>query len=154
MKILRVCFVGHRQIENFNQIETKLKEEILPLFTGYDFIEFFVGRNGDFDILVASTIKSIQKEYYPNQSVMTLVLPYPLKDITYYEKYYDDILILNKKCHYKQAITKRNQWLVDNSDLIICYIEHKYGGAYQCFNYAYKNNISIINLSNTNENLI
>lgn len=40
------------------------------------------------------------------------------------------------KVHYKSAITKRNEWLVDNSDMLIAYVTRDYGGAAQCLKKA------------------
>ena len=47
-----------------------------------------------------------------------------------YENYYDEIVYPRElyKVHYKSAITKRNEWLVENSDMLIAYVVHDYGG--------------------------
>lgn len=58
-----------------------------------EYVEFYLGRNGDFDIMAASVIKRLQKEFSDDNSVMILVLPYPVKDFEYYEEYYDEIVI-------------------------------------------------------------
>jgi len=77
------------------------------------------------------------------------VLPYRVKDIEYYEKYYDDIIFpLDTNTHPKSAITKRNQWMIDNSDLIISYVEpNRKGGALAALKYAQKQGKEIINLA-------
>lgn len=58
------------------------------------YVEFYLGRNGDFDILAASVIKRLQKNYRNDNSALILVLPYPVKDYEYYEKYYDEMAVL------------------------------------------------------------
>lgn len=147
MNIIRVSFIGHRELYNQRQIETRLEEILIKLVEEKEYVEFYVGRNGDFDILVASTIKRIQKDYGKCNSCLILVLPYSVKDIEYYENYYDEIQIpVSYKTHYKHAITERNQWLIDNSDLLIAYVENDFGGAFDCVNYAIKKEKIIINL--------
>ena len=82
---------------------------------------------------------------------MTLVLPYVQKDIASYEQYYDSVLIPEciEKTHPKDAITKRNRWMVETCDLVICYIEHEQGGAYAAVKYAEKLGKNSININAT-----
>ena len=71
-------------------------------------------------------------------TTLTLVLPYPTKDMEYYEKNYDDIIIYEaeKKSHFKRAITERNRFLIDMVYLVIVYVDKQKGGAYQAMRYA------------------
>ena len=64
-----------------------------------------------------------------------------IKDIEYYENYYDEIVIPDAigRAHPKAAIMLRNRWMVDTADLIIAYLEHEQGGAYAAVEYAKKN---------------
>ena len=48
--------------------------------------------------------------------------------------------------HPKSAITLKNRWVVDFSDLVIVYVEKSKGGAYTAMKYAEKQNKKIINL--------
>lgn len=56
MNIFSVSFFGHRQIDNPLQIESQLEEIISSLLKREEYIEFLVGRDGEFDQLVSSTI--------------------------------------------------------------------------------------------------
>ena len=38
----------------------------------------------------------------------------------------------------KSAITKRNRWMVENSDFIVTYVCRDFGGAYSAKKYALK----------------
>lgn len=79
---------------------------------------------------------------------MILVLPYHVKDEKYYEEFYDEVILpLEEKTHFKAALTKRNEWLVDNSDLLIAYVENSMGGAYNTLKYAEKKGVRIINIA-------
>ncbi len=143
-----VSFIGHRRVENSREIAERLREIIINLLRTKDFVEFQVGRNGDFDILVASCIKQMQDLYGHENSAMTLVLPYPLANMEYYEEYYDSIVIPEEAelAHPKGAITKRNRWMVEHSDVLIAYVRREYGGAAMCLNMAEKMKIEIIRL--------
>lgn len=148
MDICRVSFIGHRTLYNQRQIEIKLEEIIVKLIEEKEYVEFYIGRNGDFDILAASTIKRMQKEYGNHNSCLIGVFPYPMKDDEYYEKYYDEIIFpISYKTHFKRAILERNKWIVENSELLICYVETSSGGAYTCMEYAKKKKKTIKNLA-------
>ena len=104
-------------------------------------LDFFIGRNGEFDEIAASLVRLVQranKDRNCAMATLTLVLPYPTKDMEYYEKYYDDIIIYEaeKKPHFKRAITERNRFMIDMVDLVIVYVDKQEGGAYQAMRYA------------------
>ena len=44
------------------------------------------------------------------------------------------------------AISKRNEWMMANADLIIAYVNHEYGGAYQSLRVAKRRKKKIINI--------
>ena len=147
MNIYRVSFIGHRELTNIIKIENKLEELIKNLIRIHEFVEFYVGRNGDFDISVASCVKRAQKALGKANSALILVLPYATKDDEYYEKFYDEVII-PVNAHFKAAITKRNEWLIDNSDTLIAYVEnYRKGGAFTTLKYAEKQEKQIINLA-------
>ncbi len=149
MEIYRVAFIGHRYIDDIIKVEGVIEAIAKKLLREHDYVEFFVGRNGDFDISVASSIKRAQKSYGIQSSSLILVLPYNVKDECFYAEFYDEIYYpLDNKTHYKKAITKRNKWMVDNSNLLIAYVEEeRKGGALTALKYAKKKGIVIINLS-------
>ena len=154
MDIYRVAFIGHREIlYNIAQIENEIEKTTKELMRKHSFVEFYVGRNGDFDIIAASAIKRARKSCHTNNSELILVLPYANKDECYFEQYYDNIYYpLDPKTHYKNAIQKRNEWLVDHSDLLIAYVEpDRAGGAQKTLQYAIKTNTPTINLYNQGE---
>ena len=52
-----------------------------------------------------------------------------------------------EKTPYRFAINKRNEWMIDNSDLIISYVKYNHGGAYNAIRHARKKKKRIINLA-------
>ena len=148
MEVFTVSLFGHRKIYNLNQIYEKLFPIIKELLQTKQYVAFFIGRSGEFDEYAASVIKIAQKEFGKENNDMTLVLPYKVADIEYYENYYDDIIIPPSVCgvYPKAAIKKRNQWMVEESDLVLVYVEREEGGAYDTMKYAEKINKRIIRL--------
>lgn len=148
MNILTVSLFGHREIDDLRQLENKLVPVIRELIQTRPYVTFLIGRNGDFDEYAASIIKQIQKAIGKDNSDITLVLPYTVKDLEFYQKYYDNIFIpaSTYRAHPKSAITLRNRWMIEQSDLIIVYVEREKGGAYTAMKYAKRSNKKIINL--------
>ena len=136
-EIYRVSMIGHRIVEDFD-IEEKLYDLFCDMLRTKEYVEFYLGRNGDFDIMAASVIKRLQKNFRDDNSVMILVLPYPVKDYEDYEKYYDEIVIPKELygVHPKAAITERNRWMVTNADVLVAYIRNESGGTAACVRMA------------------
>lgn len=153
MELFTVAFFGHRYIDNMFAVEERLEEIIRSLMRDKEYVDFVVGRNGDFDQYVSSTVLRCKKNYRDDNSSLVLVLPYASAEYAnnqdYYEEYYDDIEVSFEasKAHPKAAIQIRNREMVDRADLIVCYIERKNGGAYKTIQYAEKIGKPIINIA-------
>ena len=96
-------------------MDNKLSPIIEELLYNKHYVSFLIGRNGEFDEYAASVIKRTQKNFGKEKSDISLVLPYKVSKIEYYEKYYDDIIIYEaeKKPHPKRVITERNKFMID-----------------------------------------
>ena len=57
MDTYTVSFFGHRHIDNPLAIDAALDDLIGTLLRSKEYVEFLVGRNGDFDQLVSSAIR-------------------------------------------------------------------------------------------------
>ena len=55
-----VAFFGHREIEYFQETEQALEKLIESLMREHEYVEFLIGRNGEFDQLTASTVRSVR----------------------------------------------------------------------------------------------
>lgn len=66
-----------------------------------------------------------------------------------FDEYYDRVEVCDEaaRSHPKSAIQIRNRNMVDRSDLVICYIDHQSGGAFQTMQYALKRGKKVINLA-------
>ena len=137
MDIYTVSFFGHREIENSLEVERKLEAKISELIHTKQYVKFLVGREGEFDILAASVVKRVKKQMDYGNCSLIWVLPYMKAEFRDNEKeyldYYDDVEICDQsaKAHYKSAMQIRNRAMVNRSDLVICCIQRKSGGAYK-----------------------
>lgn len=149
MDIFTVSLFGHREIEDLRQLEDRLTPIIKGLIQTEAYVVFLIGRSGEFDEYAASVIKHVQKEVGKENNELTLVLPYTIANLTDYEKYYDSIVIPESVygVHPKSAITRKNRWMVEQSDLVIVYVKRKKGGAYAAMQYAEKAKKKTINVS-------
>lgn len=150
MDSFTVSFFGHRKVYNVLQAEAAIEKYVKKLISEKPYVEFLVGRDGEFDILVASVIRRQKREYRSDNSALTWILPYPTSDFYNNEKeyrsYYDEIEICEGS-HFKSAHRIRNRKMIDRSDLVICYVEHDSGGAYQALRYAQGKRKMIVNLA-------
>ena len=67
----------------------------------------------------------------------------------YLEDFYDEIWLSDElhSVHFKNAITKRNEWFVNNSDLLIAYVLRDKGGSATCLKMAEKQEVFTINIA-------
>lgn len=152
MDIFRVSFIGHRVVDEYRQVEEELDEVIELLHRKYGFIDFNVGRNGEFDDLATQAVRRFRKEW-AEWCELTLVEPYPVANLDIIGKSYDNVIIpTDRKCHYKAAIGERNKWLAENCDMMIVYIKRDYGGAYKCYKYAQELGVPIMNIADNQGN--
>lgn len=147
-----ITLFGHRDLYGHRKLEERLTDILRDLIRNKEYIEIYIGRNGEFDVFAASVVKRVIKEYSYGNVGMTLVLPYPEKDMEYYDDYYDSVMIPEciGRTHPKGAITKRNRWMVEECNLFIGYIEHE-GGAATAMKYAQKLGKDVINMAEDKE---
>ena len=115
-------FFGHRIINK--DIKDLLTRQIENLIAEYGVNVFYVGNNGQFDHLVAAVLRELKSRNL--QISYSIVLAYTPP---------------------RFAISKRNQWMVQQSDYVIAYVEHSIGGAAQFTEYARKKHKTVINLA-------
>ena len=76
MQIFTVSFFGHRQIDNCFEIELLLEKLIRELMLSKEYVEFLVGRDGDFDQLVSSTVLKYKRTVRDDNSSLIWIMPY------------------------------------------------------------------------------
>ena len=144
MDIFTVSFFGHREISDIIETEKRLCMIVRELINTKEYVEFLVGRNGAFDMIVSSVIHRAIKECDYGNAAHILVLPYLTAEYRdnadSYQRYYSEIEICEQSAvaHFRAAIDIRNKAMIDRSDMVVCCIERKSGGAYKAVQYAEK----------------
>lgn len=146
-----VSFFGNRFInENIDDIMDKLLYQII---TDNNYTEFLVGRDGDFDIMVASAVRRAKKRFANYNFQLVWVMPYLKSEYknnaNEFDRFYDivEICELSEMAYPKAAIQIRNKNMIDRSDFCVFYVKENKGGAFKTMQYAIKRNKNIINLA-------
>ena len=106
--------------------------------------EFLLGDYGDFDKLCAKTLKALKNKY--SHIICVCVTPYMERE--YNKNLYDfSEYPPLEKVPKRLAIIKRNEYMIDKSDVVISYITHTFGGAYTSFKYAKRKHKDVIMLA-------
>ena len=139
-------FFGHRILNK--DIKDLLTRQIDNLIAEYGVNVFYVGNNGQFDYLVAAVLREV-KLHNPqiSYSIVLAYLPEREKEhnqLSYTETIYPEGL---EDTPPRFAISKRNKWMVQQSEYVIAYVEHSFGGAAQFTEYARKKHRTVINLA-------
>ena len=118
MEIFTVSFFGHRKINNPLIVEKKLDEYISDLICSKEYVEFLVGRDGEFDKMAAAAVRRAKKQYNYGNIFLTLILPYARAEFTNNEQafleYYDEVEICRQGHILKQPFkSETGQWLTE-----------------------------------------
>ena len=155
LRVKTCCFTGHRMIpsgENEiirNLLETAVEKAIQD---GYRF--FGAGGALGFDTLAEQTVLTLRRQY-PHIRLI-LVLPcihqangWKQADIDEYEciKSLADKVVYTSREYHTGCMHKRNRYLVDHSNLCICYLKRLTGGTAYTVKYAESKNLKTINLA-------
>ena len=142
---MRICtFFGHRDCPA--PIRTQLKAVLIDLITNHDVDMFYIGNQGRFDVIVRSVLREL-KEEYPQINYAVVVAYMPGKQTEYDDN--SDTMHPEgiESVHPRYAISWRNNWMLRQSDYVVTYITHSWGGAYQYAEKAKRGGKVVINLS-------
>ncbi len=134
MRVFRMCFVGDAAMHYPKaRVKKTLQKILFDTCPKERFVEFYVGNNGAYADLVATTIVDLRREGKLRGCEMVLVLPYESDDTKAFENfYYDKVLYpIDEDADADEAVRLREEWLVDYSDFLITYIEERDSAIYQ-----------------------
>jgi len=141
-------FFGHRECPE--TIKPKLRETLIDLITNHDVDMFYVGNQGQFDVIVRSVLLELKVEY--PQITYAVVLAYMPGKKTEYDDHSDTMLPEGIESVFpRYAIHWRNNWMIQHSDYLVVYITHPWGGAAQYTKKAKKAGKNIFNTGNYEE---
>ena len=145
-----VSFFGHAQFQATAEYERKILA-FLEEHVGEQCADLYLGNHGDFDRFAYYCCKKYQ-ETHANASLIFvtpyLTVEYQRNHLAGQKSRFDGIIypeIEDKPLRF--AITYRNQWMVEQSDYVVCCISHDFGGAYKAYQYAKRKKKSIFNVT-------
>ena len=151
-----IAFFGHSNVFNVQEVEKLLAQmliEVIP--NGYS--KLLIGCHGEFDKIALSTCINHRMNVNRNIeiSVVLTSLSFLNKDKYGYSRadFYknkgaETIFYDIENVYFKNRITYSNKKMIDDSDLIICFVDMKSykSGAKSAINYALTKGKPIINL--------
>ena len=139
------CFFGHKDTPS--SMYQKLEEAVEKVIVEDGVSSFLVGNQGQFDSMALSALRKLKLKYpHINYNVVLAYMPVE-KEMWSPYKYGETMLPEGiESVHPRYAISWRNKWLVNESDVVICYITHGWGGAARYVEMAVKKQKVIIHL--------
>lgn len=141
---MKICtFFGHRDL--YHDLSGRLDEAIRCAIREHGVSVFWYGGNGQFDFQAARAVKRVQMEYPHIQLELVRSCLSPSRSDQ--SALYDSSLFPEGLEYVppRFAISRRNRWMTARCDVVICYVDHSFGGAYTACMHAKKRGIPIIN---------
>ncbi len=140
---MTVTFFGHKDAPK--KIEPTLRATLIDLIENKNATVFYVGNNGNFDTMIRRQLENLSQTYPITYSVVLAYLPTKKSE-------YDDLTntILPESIETvpkRFAISYRNKWMIEQSDVVVTYVTHSFGGAAQFKALAQKQGKTVIELS-------
>jgi len=132
------CFFGSRDTPS--SILPDLRNTIRRAITEYGADRFLVGNQGNFDLLAQSVLQTCTRDEFPFIRY-NIVLAYLPGTDAKHEPQDSSVTIYPEGLETvppRFAIVRRNRWMTDHSDIVICHVPHSWGGAAKAVEYAEK----------------
>lgn len=137
---MKITFCGHKDIYDRSAVERSLYDVCRDLILqGAE--EFYLGGYGGFDHLSAAVLRELKKTHQHIRLI--LVLPY-LNSSMPTEGYDETVYPPLESVPKRFAISRRNEWMVQECDTIVAYVTHGWGGAAKTLEYARRKKKRII----------
>lgn len=143
---MTVTFFGHRVVNK--NIREKLKRVVIQLIEAEGANIFYVGNSGAFDMLVKSVLCEIAANYPCIKcSVVLQNLPQS-DDNPPFDGGIDTIYPEEVESGPPRfAVCRRNEWMIKQSDMVVSYVEHSFGGAAKYAELSLQRGKRVINLA-------
>lgn len=138
-----VTFFGHKDTPK--ETEPTLRSTLIDMIENKNADVFYVGNNGNFDIMVRRQLEELSHIYPITYSVVLAYLPTEKnKHDDLSNTIYPEGL---EEVPKRFAISRRNKWMIQKSHIVVTYVTHSFGGAAQFKEIAEKQGKVIIELS-------
>ena len=143
---MSVCtFFGHHDCPT--EVKPKLREVLIDLIENHSVDVFYVGNKGAYDKMVRSVLRELVQKYaHIHYAVVLERMPGAQKDD--FGKNYSDTLLPEgiEAALPRFAIVWRNKWMLRQSDYVVTYVTHSWGGAAQFAEMAERQKETVIRL--------
>ena len=137
-----VCtFFGHKDAPS--SIKMRL-EEIIEALINEGMNNYYVGNNGNFDFYVQGVLENIVKKH--NDIRFSVVLSTINETAIGTKQKYTVFPEGLENALPKFAILKRNDWMINNSQIVITYVRHNFSNSHKWLEKAKKKGLGVINL--------
>ena len=137
-----VTFFGHKDTPK--EIEPTLRSTLIDLIENKNVNVFYVGNNGNFDTMVRHQLEDLSQTYPITYSVVLAYLP---TEKNKYDNLTNTIYPEGIETVPKRfAISWRNKWMIQQSDIVVTYVTHNFGGAAQFKEMANMKKKTVINI--------
>ena len=139
-------FFGHHDCPS--SIKPKLREVLIDLIENHAVDMFYVGKQGVYDAIVRSVLKELVS-VYPHIRYAVVLERIPQKRDEFDTRDYSDTMLPEgiESVHPRFAISWRNKWMIKQSDYVVPYVTHPWGGAAQFAELAEKQKKTVINVT-------
>lgn len=146
-----ISFTGHSFVSSTDQIKEIVKEQIRNQIIDGGVITCYLGGYGNFDEICAHACRELKNEYKNIQLIyvtpyLTLTEQTKIKQMQAYGLCDASIYPPIENTPPRFAISKRNEWMMANADLVIAYVYRNFGGAYHSLQIAKRRKKKIINI--------
>ena len=140
---MTVTFFGH--MDTPKEIEPTLRTTLVDLIENHGATEFYVGNNGNFDTMVRRQLEDLSQTYPITYNVVLAYIPTKKSE---YDVFTNTLLPEGIETVPKRfAISYRNKRMLEQSDVVVTYVTHTYGGAAQFKTMAERQGKTVIELS-------
>lgn len=143
---MAVCtFFGHRDCPE--EIRPKLREALVRFIEDHGVDQFYVGNQGTFDRIAREVLCRLKKEY-PHIRYAVVLAYMPAKRGKSDASDLSDTLLPEgiETVPERFAISWRNRWMLYQSDFVLAYITHEWGGAAPFASLAVRQGKTVANL--------
>ncbi len=146
---MTITFCGHSNCLFSDEEKEELKQLLIKEIRKNPTCKFYLGGYGDFDSLCLRTLRELKTDF-PDIELL-FITPYldnNYSKLQLAKYYYDDVIFPPiESVPRKFAILKRNEWMVEQANLVIAYVKYSWGGAAKTLEYAKRKKVSTINIS-------
>ncbi len=165
-EIKACCFTGYRPHKfsfsltqdniDYTTLENKLCDAVfsLPEMGCY---KFYCGMASGFDLIAGETVATLKRAIVNSARVeLIAVVPFKRQEDTFKKEWQERYRALLKKAdkivyisdvYSRGCYRARNEYMVDNSDIIITWYDGQNGGTAQTLRYAERQNKKIVNIA-------